>query len=98
VTQVFLYSWIYARETGNDRITPCIYFARSLFGKFDPYVYQRVGAREKARVDSVAPYLGEFENRLRECADKIFDKDIPFTQTDNTDTCANCSFRGICGR
>jgi ATP-dependent exoDNAse (exonuclease V) beta subunit len=41
VTQVFLYSWIYARETGNKQITPCIYFARSLFGKFDPYVYQR---------------------------------------------------------
>lgn len=98
VMQVFLYSWIYGYDKRGRGITPCIYFARELFTKFDPYIYQSSGGRSKEVVEDFEPFFDEFESELKNCLGTLFNPDISFYQTKNEDNCKYCLFKDICGR
>ena len=39
-----------------------------------------------------------FMNRIKETMHEIFNRDIPFTQTADTHSCAYCQFKEMCGR
>jgi hypothetical protein len=99
VMQVFLYAWIYARETGERNIRPAIYYMRNLFGQgaFDPFIRQADG-KERSVIENFSRYHEEFEENLRACLNELFDSEKPFTQTQNTKSCEYCPFTGICGR
>jgi hypothetical protein len=43
-------------------------------------------------------YHEEFMAELQKTIDEIFDKDIPFTHTEDCDRCTFCDYRQICGR
>jgi CRISPR/Cas system-associated exonuclease Cas4 (RecB family) len=99
IMQVFLYAWIYTKETGTTDIRPAIYYMRNLFGQgtFDPLVRQ-VNGREKTVIENFSSYYEDFEENLRACLNEMFDAEKPFTQTQNTKSCEYCPFTGICGR
>lgn len=42
--------------------------------------------------------LLKFEDHLKLLMTEIYNKDIPFAQTEDTDRCQYCEFRGICNR
>jgi lipopolysaccharide export system ATP-binding protein len=42
--------------------------------------------------------LNDFEKVLIQILEEIFDRKIPFTQTENRDICKLCNFKGICAR
>lgn len=101
VMQVFLYAWMYQqlpKYTGMP-IQPAIYYLRTLFQRsFDPVVEQKKGRGKADKVNSFQDFASDFEDKLRQCLDEIFDLDIPFTQTETGKACAYCSFRGLCGK
>jgi ATP-dependent helicase/DNAse subunit B len=99
VMQVFLYAWIYAKETGEKNIQPTVYYMRNLFGQggFDPSIRQ-VNGKEKTAIENFRDHHDEFEHNLRTCLNELFDAEKPFTQTQNTKACEYCPFTGICGR
>lgn len=100
VMQVFLYAWMYQQlpEYTGMPIQPAIYYLRTLFQRsFNPVVEQKKGRGKADKVNSFQDFASDFEGKLRQCLDEIFNLDIPFTQTETGKACAYCSFRGLCG-
>lgn len=101
VMQVFLYAWMYQQlpEYTGMPIQPAIYYLRTLFQRsFNPVVEQKKGRGKTDKVNSFQDFVADFEDKLRQCLDEIFNLDIPFTQTETGKACAYCSFRGLCGK
>lgn len=101
VMQVFLYAWMYQQlpEYTGMPIQPVIYYLRTLFQRsFNPVVEQKKGRGKADKVNSFQDFASDFEDKLRQCLDEIFNLDIPFTQTETGKACAYCSFRGLCGK
>lgn len=101
VMQVFLYAWMYQQlpEYTGMPIQPAIYYLRTLFQRsFDPVVEQKKGRGKADKVNSFQDFAADFEGKLRQCLDEIFNLDIPFTQTETGKACTYCSFRGLCGK
>ena len=101
VMQVFLYAWMYQQlpEYTGMPIQPAIYYLRTLFQRsFNPVVEQKKGRGKADKVNSFQEFASDFEDKLRQCLDEIFNLDIPFTQTETGKACAYCSFRGLCGK
>lgn len=101
VIQVFLYAWMYQQlpEYTGMPIQPAIYYLRTLFQRsFDPVVEQKKGRGKADKVNSFQEFAADFEDKLCQCLDEIFNLDIPFTQTETGKACAYCSFRGLCGK
>ena len=101
VMQVFLYAWMYQQlpEYTGMPIQPAIYYLRTLFQRsFNPVVEQKKGRGKADKVNSFQDFAADFEDKLRQCLDEIFNLDIPFTQTETGKACAYCSFRGLCGK
>lgn len=101
VMQVFLYAWMYQQlpEYTGMPIQPAIYYLRTLFQRsFNPVVEQKKGRGKADKVNSFQEFASDFEGKLRQCLDEIFNLDIPFTQTETGKACAYCSFRGLCGK
>lgn len=101
VMQVFLYAWMYQQlpEYTGMPIQPAIYYLRTLFQRsFNPVVEQKKGRGKADKVNSFQDFVADFEGKLRQCLDEIFNLDIPFTQTETGKACAYCSFRGLCGK
>lgn len=101
VMQVFLYAWMYQQlpEYTGMPIQPAIYYLRTLFQRsFNPVVEQKKGRGKADKVNSFQEFVADFEYKLRQCLDEIFNLDIPFTQTETGKACAYCSFRGLCGK
>jgi CRISPR/Cas system-associated exonuclease Cas4 (RecB family) len=48
-------------------------------------------------VDSVNDYLNEFEKLLSEKLCEIFDKNLPFIETEDKDNCKFCAYKNLCG-
>ena len=101
VMQVSLYAWMYQQlpEYTGMPIQPAIYYLRTLFQRsFNPVVEQKKGRGKADKVNSFQDFAADFEDKLRQCLDEIFNLDIPFTQTETGKACAYCSFRGLCGK
>lgn len=101
VMQVFLYAWMYQQlpEYTGMPIQPAIYYLRTLFQRsFNPVVEQKKGRGKADKVNSFQDFASDFEDKLRQCLDEIFNLDIPFTQMETGKACAYCSFRGLCGK
>ena len=98
VMQVFLYAMMYKGLFNSATIEPHIYYVRTLFNRFDSHIYHHVERGKNIPVNNYDDYAETFENGLRACLDKIFDKSTPFQQTEDTQYCSYCQFRAICGR
>ena len=48
-------------------------------------------------VDSVNDYLNEFEKLLSGKLSEIFDKNLPFIETEDKDNCKFCAYKNLCG-
>ncbi|MFZ4456826.1 MAG: PD-(D/E)XK nuclease family protein [Bacteroidales bacterium] len=93
VMQVFLYSWLYAREKGVSNILPGIYYLRTMFGNFTASLRDKTN---KTSVDSFDTYNAEFEEALKGVIDEICSPDKEFAQTSVAEHCKYCEFKEIC--
>lgn len=102
VMQVFFYAYLYLKvqqSASAQPVQPCLYGVRNLFkDPFDSAISQGVSRGKKERVEDCSPLIEAFEEALRHCLDALFDPDVPFAQTTQTDRCAYCPFKDICGR
>ena len=49
------------------------------------------------KVDSVNDFLNEFEKLLSEKLSEVFDKNLPFKETEDKDNCKFCAYKNLCG-
>ena len=74
-------------------------FEKYFSNKFEWQIKKKVD--RKTEVVSIEPdseIFNEYESRLEECISTIFNKDIPFTQTEDREICKYCPFINICRR
>lgn len=94
--QVMLYALLYAsnERTKGHRIVPGLMNRLNLFDEGFRFGL-KIGGKV---VEDVRPFLEEFEIGLREMLEEMYDPNVPFTQTKDTDICRYCSYREICYR
>lgn len=94
--QTLLYALLYKENTNTEglRIVPGLMNRINLFD--DDFRFGlKVG---KDYVHDITPLLPEFEAGLKETLEELYNPDVPFDQTLNTDICRYCPYRGICYR
>ena len=77
----------------NRVLSPGIYFLRTSFQDFSSAV-----TYDKHEITDISVYFDEFEALFNEKIAELFNKDISFTQTENTKNCEYCPFRDLCER
>jgi len=92
IMQTFLYSMIYTQQYKKE-ICPNVYSFKQLKDLPDiSFSYQK---EEILKYSTVAE---EYERLLKSCLEKLFDKSVPFTQTEDVENCKYCPFIKICRR
>ncbi len=93
IFQTFFYAWLHSKIKGCRHLLPQVYYIRHLFKGFDPNVYEN-----NVPIDDFEPYSDGFEDIIKGLISEIFNPDIAFSQTENTDKCRYCDYRNICLR
>ena len=93
--QTFFYAWLYASKYGEEKeIVPGLINIKNFFQPDFDYRLKTDGNP----IPDARPYLGLFEQNMRQLLEEIFSKDHPFDQTDDDRKCTFCDFKGICER
>lgn len=93
ILQLFVYALFYTQENPNVRLTPAIYYLRSIFGDPSPAV-----TCNKRPISDISIFMDEFLSLFNHCLTEIFNPEIPFTQTKNSKNCQWCAFKELCNR
>ena len=89
--QVLTYAWLNSREQPDSiDVEPGIISLRTAYSTFLPVTFP----------DEVpfAEAIEQIEDMLRTLITRIFDKEIPFSQTGDTKGCEYCDFKNLCNR
>ncbi len=93
ILQVLLYGLFYLLENPGDKISPALYYLRSVYDRFEPQIHH-----DSHPVGDLSILLPEFRQHFDALLEEIYNPAIPFIQTENSRTCAWCSFRELCNR
>lgn len=93
ILQLFVYGLFYLLENPGIRVSPSVYYLRSVYKDFDPTIRY-----DKHPIEDISVYLPEFEERFNALLEEIFDPSVPFQQTKNPRSCQWCAFRELCQR
>ena len=89
VFQTLLYGWLYQKEKSPEGgIKTGLYSLRTISEGFK---------EPKLPKDSTG-FVENFESVLKDVIRKIFDKEVPFVQTEDKKSCKYCDFKSICNR
>ncbi|HHG86049.1 MAG TPA: PD-(D/E)XK nuclease family protein, partial [Bacteroidetes bacterium] len=92
--QLSFYSYLYLRNQEKDaEVRTGIYFMRNLSKGLQ---FLTIGPTKANELDLRS--LEDFEAELVMLLDEIFDKETPFSQTEEADRCRFCSYKVICTR
>lgn len=93
ILQVFLYALFYLKDNPDKKLSPAVYYLRSIFKDFDPTV-----KCDKHPIEDISVYMKEFTEHFNAHLQSIFNPEIPFSQTENINNCKYCAFREVCNR
>ncbi|MCX7744746.1 MAG: PD-(D/E)XK nuclease family protein [Flavobacteriales bacterium] len=97
VFQVMLYAFIADQIIGKDiPIQPGLLFVRDSFkDTFQTAIQHKFDSKSEDVVD-YRKYKGEIEKGLNAVIADLFNPEVPFSQTSNTQICKNCAYQMIC--
>jgi ATP-dependent helicase/nuclease subunit B len=94
--QTLFYTYVYEKSRSVSGVEPHLYTVRDLKNGTLFSESRRDGLQLS---DQHLDYFKEqFEQKLAENLNEMFDESIPFVQTTNLDTCKYCPFKKICQR
>lgn len=95
IFQLFVYAYLYKESQGvNEDIYLALYLTKELFNK----EYSAGITLDNKEELSYNRLKEEFEPELMELLEEIFNRDIPFSQVEDSKVCENCDFKDICRR
>ena len=89
--QTFLYSMIVSAQH-ETRVIPALFFVQ----QSSQESYNPTLTLGKEIISDIKAYQPEFEERLKEVVNEIFNPAIPFRPTETTSRCTNCPFKELC--
>lgn len=93
ILQVFVYGLFFLMQNPDTKLSPAVYYLRSIFNDFDPKI-----TMDKVPVIDLNSCLPEFKDKFDEVVKEIFNPSVPFTQTQNNKNCQWCSFKDLCNK
>ena len=94
IFQLFFYSLLLRNKLEDDNpIVPGLINIREINNK-NFTINISIG---NDKVDTINEYLNEFEKVLSEKLSEIFDKNQPFSETEDKDNCKFCAYKNLCG-
>ncbi|MFI3282519.1 MAG: PD-(D/E)XK nuclease family protein [Rikenellaceae bacterium] len=99
IIQTLLYSMMLSYKNKGVRITPALYYVRSInTPNYSPYIVD-CSNKERKEILSYSDVSDSFEKHIKLTLNELFDLDIPFRQCkDVENTCKYCDYRTICKR
>ncbi len=101
VFQTFLYGLLYLNSNSqieNLPVQASLFNIRDLFrSDFSPLIQIGKGNSKKDIYD-IRIYLDEFQKELGLLLEDIFNRSVPFSQTEDVKRCSYCPYSGMCNR
>ncbi len=95
IFQALLYSAAMKTSAGFKQITPSLlYILKRKYTKREDFIVKI----NNSPVTDYSEYHEEFMQELQKTIDEIFDRNTPFTHTEDCDRCTFCDYKRICGR
>lgn len=80
-------------------VVPHLYFVRDFNPRMKISTVLQEGSGKSARpLEDFSPYREEFQQRLIKLFEDIYNKDIPFRQCEDTNSCSWCPYSNLCKR
>lgn len=98
IFQTFLYAAIMARQQPLKVAPALLYIHRAASETYSPVVEMGEPRKPRIPVNNFAFFEDEFRDRLQTLLEEIYNKEEPFTQTENTKVCEYCDFKAMCRR
>ncbi|MDR0385735.1 MAG: PD-(D/E)XK nuclease family protein [Prevotellaceae bacterium] len=94
--QTFMYAYMYRKSKNVSECTvPALYFVKDCYSP--DFNYLPIDeSMEGKQVTDFSVYENDFEERLAQNLQEMFDFNVPFVQTEHSRTCEICSFYKIC--
>ena len=95
--QTLFYTIVYEKAKDVRHVEPHLYTVKDFSGGT---VFAKKNKADKFELvdENLADFKGQFELKLQEKLNELFDSSIPFRQTTNVDACTYCTFKGMCQR
>ena len=96
--QIFCYALIaqYDRKYSGRKLAPVLLYVRKAVNQENNLPYTTMCGTPLT--DFTGTVAEKFEARLKETIAEIFDPNVPFSQTEDTEHCKHCDFKSICRR
>ncbi len=96
--QVMMYAWLYNHTQHSEKrnITTGIISLPKLTNGLMNFGVKASGSSIDKNIDEEK--LESFEEYLLKLMDDIFNRNLPFSQTEDNNTCRTCSFKDICNK
>jgi len=95
--QTLFYTLVYEKAKNVRQVEPHLYTVKNFSD--DTVFYKKIKTEKvDLRDENLADFKEQFELKLKEKLNELFDAAIPFRQTTNSDACTYCAFKGICQR
>ena len=96
--QTFLYAFIVNNSSklnpSRNNVSPALLFIKQASNEdYDPVL-----DIDAHRISDIGIYQAEYMKLLKEKLCEIFSKEVPFTPTENSGKCKNCTYRKLCGK
>ena len=95
--QTIFYTIVYEKATNVHQVEPHLYTVKD-FSDGTLFLKKNKPDNIVLRDENLADFKDQFEIKLKEKLNELFDASIPFRQTSNVDACKYCNFKGICQR
>lgn len=96
VFQTFLYAAIMSRKETQQVAPSLLYIHRAASDDYSPVICLKETRKQEIPVTDFSLYEEEFREGLQQLLEEIFNKEIPFQQTEIEEKCAYCDFKALC--
>ncbi len=99
ILQTFVYAWIIDGTSDHAGVKPELYVAGELFmDDFSPDIFIKADKEDARPLRNFSEIKDDFGSHLAGLIHDIFDRNIPFSQTEDINRCSYCPYSGICHR
>ncbi len=95
IFQTFLYSSVLCNQQ-KDKIAPAILYLRETTRDESPIIQLGKNKKEQIEINNFALLADQFNKRLHELLEEIFDDHTPFDQTEFSEKCSYCDYKHLC--
>ncbi len=95
IFQTFLYSAVLCNQQ-KDKIAPAILYLRETTRDESPIIQLGKNKKEQIEINNFALLADQFNKKLHQLLEEIFDNHTPFDQTEFSEKCSYCDYKHLC--